>query len=150
MNRPHPPRMTALLLAALCASAATQAQSSVQLMGLTDVFVGSLRNAGDPGRATVLNSGGMTTSQWGFRGQEDLGGGLKAVFGTLGSGLLGLLNPMKLVSAASMALRGALMLTGVGAVLIGIAMAGGFDSLNVAATSAVALHHLTTTALTGS
>lgn len=30
---------------------------------------------------------------------------------------------------------------------IGIAMAGGFDSLNVAATSAVALHHLTTTAL---
>jgi tRNA G18 (ribose-2'-O)-methylase SpoU len=29
---------------------------------------------------------------------------------------------------------------------IGIAMAGGFDSLNVAATSAVALHHLTTTA----
>ena len=28
-----------------------------------------------------------------------------------------------------------------------IAMAGGFDSLNVAATSAVALHHLTTTAL---
>lgn len=33
---------------------------------------------------------------------------------------------------------------------IGIAMAGGFDSLNVAATSAVALHHLTTTALAGS
>ena len=32
---------------------------------------------------------------------------------------------------------------------IGIAMAGGFDSLNVAATSAVALHHLTTTALAG-
>ena len=53
-------------------------------------------------------------------------GGLKAVFGTLGSGLLGLLNPMKLVSAASVALRGALMLTGVGAILIGIAMAGKF------------------------
>ena len=32
---------------------------------------------------------------------------------------------------------------------IGIAMAGGFDSLNVAATSAVVLHHLTTTALAG-
>ena len=53
-------------------------------------------------------------------------GGLKAVFGTLGSGLLGLLNPMKLVTAASVALRGALMLTGVGAILIGIAMAGKF------------------------
>ena len=53
-------------------------------------------------------------------------GGLKAVFSTLGSGLLGLLNPMKLVTAASVALRGALMLTGVGAILIGIAMAGKF------------------------
>ena len=53
-------------------------------------------------------------------------GGLKAVFGTLGSGLLGLLNPMKLVTAASVALRGALMLTGVGAILIGIAFAGKF------------------------
>lgn len=32
---------------------------------------------------------------------------------------------------------------------IGIPMAGGFDSLNVATTSAVALHHLTTPALSG-
>ncbi|AYG95942.1 RNA methyltransferase [Brevundimonas naejangsanensis] len=32
---------------------------------------------------------------------------------------------------------------------VGIRMAGGFDSLNVAATSAVALHHLTTTASEG-
>ena len=53
-------------------------------------------------------------------------GGLKAVFSTLGSGLLSLLNPMNLVTAAAVALRGAIMLTGVGAVLIGIAMAGKF------------------------
>ena len=33
---------------------------------------------------------------------------------------------------------------------VGVPMAGGFDSLNVAATSAVALHHLTTTTLAGS
>ena len=66
--------------ALLCASATAQAQSSVQLMGLTDVFVGSLRNAGDAGRATVLNSGGMTTSWFGVKGTEDLGGGLKANF----------------------------------------------------------------------
>ena len=51
-------------------------------------------------------------------------GGLKAVFSTLGSGLLGLLSPIRLVTAAAVALRGAVMLTGVGAVLIGIAMAG--------------------------
>ena len=66
--------------ALLCTSATAQAQSSVQLMGLTDVFVGSLRNAGDAGRATVLNSGGMTTSWFGVKGTEDLGGGLKANF----------------------------------------------------------------------
>lgn len=53
-------------------------------------------------------------------------GGVRAVFSTLGSGLLSLLNPMKLVQAAAVALRGALLLTGVGAVLIGIAVAGKF------------------------
>jgi predicted porin len=29
---------------------------------------------------TRVSSGGMNTSRWGFRGSEDLGGGLKAVF----------------------------------------------------------------------
>jgi hypothetical protein len=48
------------------------------------------------------------------------------VFGTLGSGFLSLLNPMRLVTAAAVALRGAVMLTGVGAVLVGIAFAGKF------------------------
>lgn len=66
-------------IAALC-SGAVQAQSSVQLMGLLDAYVGSKRMAGDPGRASVLNSGGMTTSWYGFKGTEDLGGGLKANF----------------------------------------------------------------------
>ncbi|MFM8745085.1 MAG: phage tail tape measure protein, partial [Aestuariivirga sp.] len=53
-------------------------------------------------------------------------GGLRAVFGALGSAILGLLNPLRLVTAAAVALRGALLLTGVGAVLIGIAVAGKF------------------------
>ena len=61
--------------ALLCATGA-QAQSSVQLMGLTDVFVGSMKNAGDAGSSKVVNSGGMTTSWFGFKGTEDLGGGL--------------------------------------------------------------------------
>lgn len=65
--------------ALLCATAA-HAQSSVQLMGLTDVYVGSLKNAGDAGRSTVVGSGGMTTSWFGFKGTEDLGGGLRANF----------------------------------------------------------------------
>ena len=57
-------------------------------------------------------------------------GGLSAVFSTLGSGLLSLLNPLNLVTAAATALRGAIMLTGVGAILIGIALAGKFISDN--------------------
>ena len=65
--------------ALLCATGA-QAQSSVQLMGLTDVFVGSMKNAGDAGSSKVVNSGGMTTSWFGVKGTEDLGGGLKANF----------------------------------------------------------------------
>jgi predicted porin len=64
---------------ALAASGA-HAQSSVQLMGTIDAYVGSMRAAGDSGRTTVVNSGGMTTSWFGFKGTEDLGGGLKANF----------------------------------------------------------------------
>ena len=45
---------------ALLCSTGAQAQSSVQLMGLTDVFVGSMKNAGDAGSSKVVNSGGMT------------------------------------------------------------------------------------------
>ncbi len=65
--------------ALLCATG-VHAQSSVQLMGLTDVFVGSMKNAGDAGSRSVVDSGGMTTSWFGFKGTEDLGGGLKANF----------------------------------------------------------------------
>jgi predicted porin len=57
-----------------------QAQSSVQVMGTVDVFAGGIRMAGDGSRVGVVNSGGMTTSWFGFKGTEDLGGGLKASF----------------------------------------------------------------------
>ncbi|MDI1244794.1 MAG: porin [Rhodoferax sp.] len=56
------------------------AQSSVQLSGLADVYVGSMRMAGDAVSKNVVNSGGMTTSWWGMSGSEDLGGGLTASF----------------------------------------------------------------------
>ncbi|MCA3559935.1 MAG: phage tail tape measure protein [Aestuariivirga sp.] len=71
---------------------------------------------------------GLTSLRGSRLGLTMLGsaGGLKAVAGTLGSSLLGLLNPLRLVTAAAVALRGALMLTGVGAILIGIAVAGKF------------------------
>lgn len=57
------------------AAGAAQAQSSVELYGLMDVYLGK-----DKGGATGLNSGGLQTSRFGFRGTEDLGGGLKASF----------------------------------------------------------------------
>lgn len=71
------------LIAAAIVSAlagAASAQSSVQLMGTADVYAGSLRMSGDAGRRGVVNSGGMTTSWFGVKGTEDLGGGLKANF----------------------------------------------------------------------
>jgi predicted porin len=70
--------MLAGVLATACVGAS--AQSSVQLMGLLDAFAGGIRMAGDPGRRTVVDSGGMTTSWWGMKGTEDLGGGVKANF----------------------------------------------------------------------
>jgi predicted porin len=75
--------MKKTLLLATCLTAATlgaQAQSTVQLMGLADAYVGSIRMAGDAASKSVVGSGGMTTSWWGMSGSEDLGGGLKASF----------------------------------------------------------------------
>ena len=76
----------------------------------------------------ALIANGMTRLRGSLLGLTMLGsaGGVQAVFSTLGYGLLSLLNPMNLVTAAAVALRGAVMLTGVGAVLIGIAAAGKF------------------------
>jgi len=69
-----------LTLAAVLCAAGAHAQSSVTLSGTVDVYAGSVRMAGDGGRKAVVNSGGLTTSWFGFSGTEDLGGGLKAGF----------------------------------------------------------------------
>ncbi|WP_066341357.1 porin [Azohydromonas lata] len=73
-----------LALAALMACAgAAQAQSTVQLYGLVDLSAGRYQ---DPGAKsmTKMQPGGMTTSYWGLRGKEELGGGLSAVFAAEG------------------------------------------------------------------
>lgn len=70
-----------LAMAALVACAAgAHAQTSVTATGLVDMYVGSMKAPGDDGRSNVVGSGGMTTSWWGFKGTEDLGGGLKLGF----------------------------------------------------------------------
>ena len=65
------------LLAA--AGAQAQAGSSVQLFGLMDIGVQALKASGTDTRHLV-NSDGNTSSRFGVRGTEDLGGGLKVGF----------------------------------------------------------------------
>jgi predicted porin len=71
-----------IALAVLAASSAAMAQSSVTVYGRVDLSVGSQKEL-DKGSQTKLfngGDGGLTTSRLGFRGVEDLGGGLKAGF----------------------------------------------------------------------
>ncbi len=65
-------------LASLTAVGTAAAQSSVTLYGRMDASIGSERV--DDVSTTKLYSGNLTTSRLGFRGSEDLGGGLKANF----------------------------------------------------------------------
>jgi predicted porin len=67
-----------IALAVIAASGAASAQSSVTLYGLVDTYVGSTKTNGLS--QTVVNGGGLQTSRFGFKGSEDLGGGLKANF----------------------------------------------------------------------
>ena len=84
-----------IALAVLAASGAAMAQSSVQIYGIVDAFVGQTKDtvnsdaykAGEKGlapkaaeRQTVVGSSGLKSSRWGIKGSEDLGGGLKAGF----------------------------------------------------------------------
>jgi predicted porin len=62
------------------------AQSSVQVYGLVDISAGQFQTAGGL-KVKRLDSGNMSTSYLGFKGTEDLGGGLRAGF-TLDSFLL--------------------------------------------------------------
>ncbi|MFZ6814744.1 porin [Undibacterium sp. Rencai35W] len=76
-----------IAMLALAASAAS-AQSNVTIYGLIDANIGYSNNA-DATKSSVfkVNSGGMNTSRLGFRGTEDLGGGLKTVW-QLESGII--------------------------------------------------------------
>jgi predicted porin len=60
-------------------SFAASAQSSITLFGVVDVNVRHVKNSGLPGNQT-MNSSGLSSGRLGFRGVEDLGGGLSASF----------------------------------------------------------------------
>lgn len=77
------------LTATLFTGAAAHAQSSVQVYGLIDAGVDYTTNANAAGdSATRVISGGKNTSRWGFKGSEDLGHGLKAIYGLEGGILM--------------------------------------------------------------
>lgn len=72
-----------ILAAAIAAavSGSAWAQTSVQVYGLIDTGVEYVTNAKESGGNSLrVSSGGSNNSRFGFRGSEDLGGGLKAVF----------------------------------------------------------------------
>ena len=73
-------KKTVLAVAALSlATGAAFAQSSLQLYGLVDLSVENVKVDGAAG-LTRVSSSNSATSRLGFKGTEDLGGGLKASF----------------------------------------------------------------------
>jgi predicted porin len=75
----HYKRLAAVLVTSFPLFAA--AQSNVAVYGVMDAAV-SVEDSGAAGEKsrTVINSGDQSSSRLGFRGTEDLGGGLKALF----------------------------------------------------------------------
>ena len=71
-----------LLAVALCAAfpLAAMAQSNVQVYGVLDAAIAKEDTGAPNGSRTVVNSGNQSSSRFGFKGTEDLGNGLKAVF----------------------------------------------------------------------
>jgi predicted porin len=75
-----------IALAVLAASGAVMAQSSVTLYGLVDAGIGQTSTEATGAapsaklKQNVVNSNILNNSRYGFKGSEDLGGGLKANF----------------------------------------------------------------------
>lgn len=72
-------------LALLASACAANAQSSVTIYGIADASVRftdglNASNAAAAGSASAVSSGVNNTSRFGFRGSEDLGGGMAAIF----------------------------------------------------------------------
>lgn len=73
------------LLAMATTPARADSADSVTVYGILDTYM-SYTNATGPGPLTAMQSGGLYASRIGFRGNEDLGGGLRANF-TLDAGI---------------------------------------------------------------
>jgi predicted porin len=86
--------LSAVSLALFAAAGAAHAQNSVTLYGVIDAGIGYVHTS--TGARYGFIDGTLSGDRWGLKGQEDLGGGLKAIFdlengfdignGTLGQG----------------------------------------------------------------
>ncbi|CCD39497.1 Outer membrane protein (porin) [Candidatus Paraburkholderia kirkii UZHbot1] len=73
--------LTSLSLALLGAAGPAQAQTSVTLYGVIDTGIGYVSHANANGdKLFGMINGNLSGDRWGLKGQEDLGGGLKAIF----------------------------------------------------------------------
>lgn len=68
-----------IALAVLAAAGTASAQSSVTLFGIVDATIQRVNNSNGPSVTRLTNSG-YNSSRLGFRGTEDLGGGMSASF----------------------------------------------------------------------
>ena len=79
-------KKTLIALAAVAATSAAFAQSNVTIYGQVDLWLGKVTTKDSFEAPTtkessnLMESGGLAASRIGFKGQEDLGGGLKATF----------------------------------------------------------------------
>ncbi|MEM5311879.1 porin [Paraburkholderia sp. JHI869] len=60
--------------------ASADPSAPIQLYGLVGTYIAQSKVSGAPQGSVVLGGGGLTTSFWGLRGKEDLGGGYAAIF----------------------------------------------------------------------
>ena len=72
-------KVLAVALAAVLPLAAF-AQSSVTVYGIMDAAIAKEDTGAAGGKRTAINSGNQSSSRLGFKGSEDIGGGLKAIF----------------------------------------------------------------------
>ena len=72
--------LTSLSLALLGTAGAAHAQNSVTLYGVIDTGFTYVHNANGNEKLVGTSSGNLSGDRWGLKGQEDLGGGLKAIF----------------------------------------------------------------------
>jgi predicted porin len=73
-------KKTLVAAAVLCLVTAASAQSSVTLFGVVDTNFQRISNSGGGSVSHLGNSGNVAASRVGFRGREDLGGGMWAGF----------------------------------------------------------------------